>query len=443
MNRVLNRTMFINRLFLISFVFLYRVSLDFAYRNIICVRFQYDGFHYSSTVTSIIISYYILLMSLLPLFKVFDNRNNYLSNEILLVLYLLSFVPFTTMLGCSLLSNDFILANCLFWLFLFIFTLVPIRFKSQSISITGKKLIGESHLKIIAVFFAIIILYISAVYTHFRFHFGLSDVYELRAEARSYNFPTILSYAYSWTRMINSILIAYFLRKREWAWAITCIIIQLLNFGVDGSKTTLFLMLFAILVSVIPSFNLQALNKWILISFVILIISCILAYYLFDNIVLISLFARRLLFVPVDISTKYYDFFTNNVPDYYRQSFLRLFGFTSPYDSISYMIGRLYYNQVTSANNGLISDVIANMGLPGIVFGPMLYAFVFKMLDIVTHRLDSRLVITVAMYAAITLVNTFLFRVLLTHGLIITFVLLYYIDTDTDTKEHHRRKRIQ
>ena len=409
----------------------YRIVLDYIYSNVISTRFAYEGFENNYTIGVELASFAVLGCLIPIMIRMYKNEDNRLSKEILLMMFLMSFVPFTSMCGFGVFDISFVVSNLLFWVCMIGFTISPIRLKKRvRLKVSGSHLLGETHIKVVTILFALIVLYISARYTHFRFNFNLLNVYDLRAEARSYNLPTLLTYAFSWTRTINSILLAYFLRRKKWMWVIVCIIVQLLNFGVDGSKTTLFLMLFAIVVCLIPKFDLQSLNRWLVIGSLCLCVFCILAYMTFHNIVPISIFVRRLLFVPVDISSKYYDFFTTHVPDYYRQSFLRLFGFESPYDPLAYMIGDYYYNQVSSANNGLIADAISNLGVPGVVIVPIMYAIVFRILDNVTERLDPRLHVTVAMYVAITLINTFLFRVLLTHGLIVAMIILHFIDVD-------------
>ena len=137
------------------------------------------------------------------------------------------------------------------------------------------------------------------------------------------------------------------------------------------------------------------------------------------------------MYLPVYISTNYFDFFTTHSPDYFRQSILRFAGFVSPYEDISYMIGVIYFETVTAANNGLISDAVTNMGLAGVILAPCLYAVVLRTLNNVSEGLDARIHLAVAMYIAAELINTFLFRVLLSHGLLITMIILYYMSRDT------------
>ncbi|MBR4909239.1 MAG: hypothetical protein IKZ43_09550 [Acidaminococcaceae bacterium] len=306
-----------------------------------------------------------------------------------------------------------------------------------------QKLLSETQIKFLTIVFGMVVLFISGVYTGFRFNFSLANVYALRSEARGYNLPVLLVYIFSWTRTVNPIFMAYYLHKKYWGWVVFCFIVQLLNFGIDGSKTTLFLALFAIVVNLAPGFTLQSLNKWIVKGFLGLSFLTTMFYIGFSDLISfsiwpVSLFVRRVLYLPVYIGSNYFDFFTSHTPDYFRQSFMRLFDFVSPYGDLSYMIGEIYFHTVTAANNGLIADAITNMGIAGVVLSPMLYAVVFRFLNYVSFGIDPRLYITVAMYLAVTLVNTFLFRVLLTHGLLIIMVILYLINNSVIEKDQRK-----
>lgn len=423
------------------YILLYRCVLDFSYSRIISNIYSYQGFQNNFSLISEFFSLFILLIFSIVVSKIYRNRDKTISNEILLVLFLMSFVPFTSMLGFGVLQINFVIANIVFWGCLILFSTVPLKYSQikSSIQITlkaGKReLLNETKIKVLTVLFGMVVLYVSGVYTGFRLNFSLANVYELRETARNFHLPVLISYAFSWTRTVNSIFIAYYMQNRNWGWAILCFGIQLLNFGIDGSKSTLFLAVFAVVINLVPKISLQRLNKWMVLGFCGTTFICTMFYIFFsdslsNSLMPASLFIRRALYLPVYISTNYFDFFTTYSPDYFRQSFLRLVGFVSPYENIPYMIGERYFGTVTAANNGLISDAITNMGLAGVILVPGLYAVVLRTLNIVSEGLNARLHLAVVMYIAAELVNTFLFRVLLTHGLIITMFVLYIMTRD-------------
>lgn len=410
-------------------IFIYRIGIDWAYQEVVSTLFAYNGFTNNYSGLYAVISWIVLLLFSFLSFEQYYNEQDLISNEILFVLFLMAFVPFTTMICFGALENNFIVCNLLFWVLLFIIPKFRITFKSHlNIGFTSRRTLGDFQIKIIAIVFSLIVLYISFRYTHFRINLSILNVYSLRSEAESYNLPTLLSYLFSWTRSVNSILIAYFIRKKKWGWAVTAIIVQILNFSIDGLKSTLFLLFFSIVINMLPLMSNRKLNRFALLGFSGISIISPIIYRLFNNILPISLFARRMLLIPVQISSYYFDFFSKNTPDYFRQSFLRILGFKSPYPSISYYISEVYEKSTSNSNNGLIADAMTNLGYIGIIVFPILILIVLKVLDKSAKGLDPRIYLTVALYTALVLTNSFLFRVLFTHGLIIVIIILRFMD---------------
>ena len=404
---------------------IYRFLLDIAYRDVVSPNYIYIGFLNRGSTAWAVLSWALLFAFIFLIQTFYLNRKSKLSGEIVFFLFLLSIVPFTSLIRFGLLEPVFILANTVYWLLTLTFVYLLGRSEKHiRLARFRKYSLGDLELKAVAAVSFLIVFYISGRYTHFRFHFSLSNVYDLRSEARNFQMPTILSYLFSWTKVINSILIAYFMQRKQRLWVAVGILAQLLNFGIDGAKTTLLLMVATILVNLLPRLELGRMNKWALRGFTALVFLCLLAYSRLKNIMPVSLFVRRMLYIPIQIGSFYWDFFTSHVPDFFRQSFARHFGFNSPYPPIAYMIGELYEKKVTSANNGLLSDAVTNLGYAGILVMPLFLAFLFRILDRCSEGIDSRIYVTVSIYLAVTMTNSFIFTILLTHGLLVTMLLL-------------------
>lgn len=417
----------------------FRILLDYSYNHIVSTVYGYMGFKSSPNNTLFIISWLMLVVAAIISFKAYVNEEGKESNEIIFSLILMSFVPFTSMVRFGAVNTQFIIWNTVYWsclLFCILNSKIKIKKRHSRITVGNTQLVGDSQLIGLAIIFGIVVLYISGRYAHFRLNFDLLGVYELRAEAKANSLPTILLYLFTWSRALNSILVAYFIRRKRIGWAVFCIVIQLLSFGYDGSKSTFFLLLIAIGVNLLPRFSMKELNKWVLRGFVIIIGICALFYIIGGNILPASIVTRRVFFLPIRISKDYFEFFTTHQPDYFRQSFLRYFGASSPYPSIANMIGGIYFNSDSmSANNGLISDAIANLGYVGIFIFPILISVVLKWMDRSSKGLDPRIFVTVALYIGLALSNSFLFTVLLTHGLLVTIVMLGMMERQNDILE--------
>lgn len=416
---------------------LFRLMMDYIYRNVIATTYAYMGFDFHPSVPTKIVSWIVLFIGAKLVLKAYQNHEKAVSYEVVFLLFFMSFVPFTSMIGFGALKSDFVICNTIFW-FLLMFFSVTITKKGILQKKTNFKIaLSDVHLRILAFIFAIIVLYVSGRYAHFRMNFNLLDVYELRADARNNNLPLWLTYIFSWSRTLNPILIAYFIRQKKKKWAIGCCIIQLLSFGYDGSKSTLFLLILSICISILPSFEMNSMNKWALRGITALITLLVLHFIITKNYVPISILIRRVFYLPVRISKEYFDFFTRNQPDYFRQSFLRYLGLKSPYSvSIPFLIGGEYFNAPTmSANNGLIADAITNLGHIGIVIYPIFLSFVFRMLDKSAANLDSRIYVTVGIYLSLVMTNSFIFTILFTHGLIIAMIVLRLMKRDKSVSD--------
>ena len=412
-------------------IILFRLLMDYMYRHVIATVYAYAGFQYNPSIWLMLLSWLLLLVGTVMTYKAYKNPGNRVSLEVVFLLFLMSFVPFTSMVGSGAVGQKFIVCNSIYWL-LFLILCVSLSKNSVLRPKTGKTGIGDLQLQMLAMVFAFVVLYVSGRYAHFRLNFNLLNVYEFRSEASSNRLPLWLTYLFSWSRMINTILIAYFIRRKKKAWAIGCCFIQLLSFGYDGSKSTFFLLMIAVGVNLLPHFDMTTMNKWALRGLTGLAALLVVHYIVTGNFIPISVLIRRVFYLPVQLSEHYVDFFTTHEPDYFRQSFLRYFGAKSPYEQqIPYMIGDVYYNKPTmGANNGLIGDAVANLGYIGLVVFPIFISLIFKLLNNNSAGLDARIFITVGFYLAMVMTNSFIFTILLTHGLIVTMIVLRNMKRD-------------
>ena len=280
-----------------------------------------------------------------------------------------------------------------------------------------------------------LVLYISARYTGFRLNFDFLNIYTLRGEAKEFDMPTIVRYVFSWTKTINPILFGYCLIKRRWGPAALYFASQMFSFGIDGMKTTFFMPFLVLLVVFfynrivprkIPMYLAMALSGFSFLG--------VLENIVFNSNNLILMFLRRILYLTSYISYCYFDFFQTNTPDFFRMSFLRYFGFLSPYkeygDSIAAIIGERYFPTAMNANNGLVADAITNMWWLGMIVMPLFLIMVLRLFDVCAHGLDKRMVLAFSLNLSFLMQNSFLLTVLLTHGLMPVCILLALMNRD-------------
>ena len=412
-------------------VIIYRICFDAVYEQII---FPIYGTTYkyvcNPTTCSIALSWVLFIGFLLPACKFFRLEKG-VSNVVLFLIFLISIVPFTTMARYNQFESSYVWANTLYFAILYFMTWIfRKRIHVKRICIHTR---FPYRLKIrwLALLMAAVALFVCGKYSHFRVNFSIDQVYDLRYEAGTYNLPTILNYLFRWATWVIPFLIGYYLRKKKNKYAAVLFVLQIFMFGYDGMKGPFFFAVVVVLINLfLPKINMSSLNTFFLYGFSGITLLSYIVYVIYGNYVLAQSFLNRLGLIPNIISYAYYKFFTQNVPDYFRTSFLRYFGFKSPYSNISYMICEWYFGYSQGANDGLIADAVTNMGIAGIFIMPVAVAFVLGIVDIYTQNLDNRINVCVALYLTLMLMSMFILPILLTGGLLAILLLLNWIDKE-------------
>jgi oligosaccharide repeat unit polymerase len=270
------------------------------------------------------------------------------------------------------------------------------------------------------------LLYISYVYTGFRFHFALMDVYDLRLEARGYTPPLMLSYLLSAADYVMIFILIHFLSKKRYVISVLIFILNLLNFGISGSKHIVFLLFLSLLVYFF--IKTKDVKKYILPFIICILILSIIENYFFETVFLTLFLSYRVLIIPSKLHYIYYEYFSNHEFDYFRQSFLKFF-IDSPYkDNIGFIIGEYDTNDIGGrANNGLFSDAYFNLGLIGILLFPLILASLLKLFDGAVKNLDARMYFSIALSIFLALLSLPLTTAILSSGLLIFLILLYFV----------------
>ena len=427
-----NQKMCTNYYFLI---FLYSCALAWLYSHVVHPKYEYMGFESNVTIYWFLLGWIVLGVLAYLCKGFYFNINENVSCEIIFLLFLTCGIPFSVMVGHGCFSIWFVACNLFYWTILIMAYKVltkHLKVSVPTISI-GVHQLGKLELNIIIIGALIVIVYISGKYAHFRLITNLFSVYEYREEAASYTLPKIIVYIFSWTRAINTLLIPVLFKRKKYIGVTACFLAQILSFSIDGSKAVLFYTLCALGICFIPKMNIRKINSNIIELLFLALLFMTVVYLLFNNYTLISLFVRRVMFLPVKLESCYFDYFSNHQPDYYRGSFLRFFGFKSLYSQLPTIIGKEYFNAPNmGANNGLISDAMANLGYLGICVQPIFYAVILRILDEVSNRCSVLVCLVIALYICMLWVNTFLFTSLLTHGIIIIILLLVIINDRVD-----------
>ena len=422
------------RVLSISLIIIYRLLLDYVYYNIIVPFYGYTGFGYNDNIEYQLFSWILLFALLIPTLFIQKREMNSFGNIILETVIIIYLVPFTTLVYAGIINDICIVLEILMFSLIFIFDGLTYNKNSRSKTIIIKGIDSNIIAYVIGFVFSAVVLYISYAYTGFRLNFDFDLVYDLRAEASTYNLPIILSYMYSMSNIVCCILLAFSIKQRKILLSSFFLIVQLLSFGIAGLKSYLVLTFAMIALGIF--YNKKFYKLWtITLLFIMNMITIfgLISFYINNKIDVISLFIRRTCLLPCLITNAYVDFFSYNTPDYFRSSFLRHVGFQSPYGDISRLIGEMYFYIGNSANNGLLSDAIANLGYLGVVVFPCILIMLFRLFDYCTNFDNEYIVFVLALFSANSIINSFIFTILLTHGLIISFAMLLLIKMERKT----------
>ena len=155
-----------------------------------------------------------------------------------------------------------------------------------------------------------------------------------------------------------------------------------------------------------------------------------LLYFVFDNMLIPSWIIRRVFFVPGDLTYTYFEFFKDNPHVYWSNSLLSNF-IDYPYNlKIPEVIGS-YLNTGSYANNGFISTAYAHANIWGILIYSVIIALLLRVLNNLCFfgiPMWVCISLTIVPFRSL-LLNSDLPTTLLTHGLLISILLLFFLRT--------------
>jgi hypothetical protein len=353
---------------------LYRFVLDLVYESVVGVSYAYQGFQNESTAQTLLLSW-LFLLALMPL-MVRVLRSEALASQLTSLLVLLSLVPTTTLIAYNPSYHiEYVVLIFVYWLVfllacLWIPAIKPFRRPIRS---------EVPHLLMLALMVGTI-MFISWRFTGFRLHFGLFDVYELRAEAREFEVATTLGYIAAIGDNLLPVLLAFYLRRHWLLVAAAVAVVILFNFGIAATKQVLFLLVLGV-ASYAVNRN-GRFNRKVLLGLGVVIVGCIVEHQTIGTIFLTELSVYRLMFLPAHLHWVHYDFFQTNELLFLTQSALKFF-FESPYEeNVQFLLGDYFIGEIEArANNGLFSDGYMNFGAASVAFYPLLAVFLLKLVE--------------------------------------------------------------
>lgn len=267
------------------------------------------------------------------------------------------------------------------------------------------------------------------------FNLNLEAVYEFREEAGIAINVGAMSYIVAWaTTVCGPLVLMLALRDGHRTLALSIILLHVLWFGISAHKAVLF---FPVLVLFLYVFfkHSRALSLMPLGLCLVVLVS-LASYYATESLLLSGLFVRRVFFVPSYLTFSYFEFFEQNSFVFWSNSFLSAFVHYPYDDSVPFVIGS-YLNDPTGwANNSFFSTGYMHAGLLGVVIYGLVAGAMLKVLDsLVTRTVPLWMSLSVIIVPFFTLVTSAdLTTALLTHGLGFAILMLYLMKRPSEVR---------
>ena len=395
---------------------LYRIALDISYYFLIARLWASMGFVVSFDLWKGIESYVLLA----AVFMTMPKTTKKLSSYFIRLVVLLTYVPMLTIYALKNESRTYIYAVTLFFISVFLLSRVkPVRI----VRLRRSKVL----LAFLCLAVSLTTYFIVYRYFGFRLSINLRDVYEVRAQYVELDAP-FSGYFFNWTAfIINPLLFAWFLRNKNRMAVVLVVVLQVVLFSVTGSKTFLFALPFIWFMMRIQGAGRYGMALLATALTAIILLGC-LSFWLTGDVWMTSLFTRRTMLVPAQLSFLYYHYFSLHEYTYLSQSILKHVLWYPYHLKPSYLIGETYFAMPDmAANTGMIGDAYMNFGFWGLAICSLIISGILKMIDGLSDKKNKAVGIAVLAMPSIVLTNSALLTSLLTHGLLLALVVLYVL----------------
>lgn len=396
-----------------------------------------------------------MLVLTFPLFDRIVDKSERDSSVLVTLLYLLSFVPFTTMVYAGAFIEELVLANFILWIVMLSAELFSLEsdIKPFPTLKLGSFRLDDRLILMIGCITSAGVVYVSWRYTNFRLWWDLTDVYGIRLEARGYNLSFFLTYVMWSGRLIHPFLMVYLFVKRRYLLSLMIFGVQILSFGIAAHKSEFFMPYALALMLWFRSKMTGRTLKYFLVTVFMLFTLIVIIYTKYsDDRFVMQLFASRLLFTPNRLQICYYDYLVTKEQtlEYMRSGtllyFMKPFGIEHPYGTdykgLARIIGNLYMlNPKNNANNGMLSDAVIQFGRAGILVIPVIWVFIMRMLDRSTEGMPNHFK-GLGTAVTVTFTTSMISGVFSTVGIntLLSIVFLYIINTSNRERSSNRLK---
>lgn len=409
-------------IYLSSFVLIYAFFVSFLFLKWVVPVYGYTGFSININYQNLFLSI-IYILTIIMLIIINSNKIKIL---FLNMLIMQSVIP---MLCLYSFTNEFAkFDNFVFMVFcstMLISIILLVKIKSGKMHLNSKI---KTKLNIILLILILITLARYIINNGFKiFNLNFAKVYDYRLVLRE-TMAGYMAYIDGWVyKIFNPTCIALALHYKQKILFVLFMSMQILLYGFSSHKSVLFTGFVVVVFYYTTPYILK--NKYNILKMAI-----------FANLIGIILWKtsvtgyfcaiyNRLLFTPARINYYYYEYFSKNGFDWFRQSFLRKFTQSNYELLLPRLIGLEYYgNAQTNANTGFLGSGYAQGGFFVVIIYSLLVAVLIIIISSIAKRLSTRLVLSISIFPILSLfISGDLPSSLLTGGIIIMIIILYLL----------------
>ncbi len=404
---------------------LFRIVLDYVYVEFMHRVFMlsYLSFDYQFDMMQYLISWGLYLVAIVLVKK----RIKLYSDFFFLLFLLIQIAPLTSIYG---LDNDKALFPVVVTVVSFFVIYIVVYSRSKRIHIPIIKNANSLLLAVSVVLIVYLVMWSIITGAIRNFNLDFTRVYEFRMVNSKLMDLGPLAYINIWVyKFFMLFLFCYFLYKQRFWMAVIVFLVQTYFYGITAHKAVFFYPFLCLIVWVV----FHRTNKAIFLvnSFMAVILVAYLIYDLTAYSRPATMMIRRVFFVQPRLTFEWFDFFSRNPHVFWSDKILS-FIFKYPYESdvaIPYVVGTYLLSPDLCANNGFISSGYAHAGIAGVMLYSVLLGVIIRLFDQLIFRgLPLWFVACLTAIPTWALNASDLFTVLLSHGLLLSYLILVSID---------------
>ncbi|MEQ9010062.1 hypothetical protein [Algiphilus sp.] len=258
-------------------------------------------------------------------------------------------------------------------------------------------------------------------------NFNLAEVYDYRRAAAEVTGGGIMSYVNAWApKVAGPALLAYFLWKKLYLFAVGVLALHVFWFGVSAHKSVLFYPFLVVFLWV--WFRRTRALSFIIFGMGGAVGSSLAWYFITGDTFLGSLFIRRVFFVIASNTFDYYEFFSHNPRVFWSNSIAS--GFLQyPYHVNPALLIGQWRDTEAHVNNSFLSTGYMHAGVMGVMVYGLVCGLLFRLFDsIVRQGIPLWVGVAVLVVPAQALIlSADLPTALLTHGIGLAVLVLFLL----------------